>query len=113
MVDQKHSENSLSLEIDSRTFILEAEAVNNIRKMLLLGLCSYGEIERLENEQEIHQLMPGFKIPERLRVRHPTESRDTTGRFAAALLDLELACTLQSELTLREKVAGTSAPCLD
>lgn len=110
MVDQKSTETPLAMEIDDRLYVLEGEAIENVRRMLMIGLAAYGELERLENEQGIHELMPGAKIPERLRVKHPTESRDTTGQFAAALLDLEFACTLKSELALREHMAAPRAP---
>ncbi len=73
------------------SIILEGDDVELIRRMLLIGLSSYGEIERLQNEQEIVEEIAGQPLKDELRVVHPTGSADTAGQFAAALLTLQCA----------------------
>ena len=48
---------------------------------LLIGLDSYGEIERLDNAVEVLKIC-NTEIPESLRPIHPTGSADTVGIFA-------------------------------
>jgi len=55
--------------------------LDKCRDMLLVGLASYGEIERLWEAQ--HEC--GRNIPEDLRVIDPSGSCTTTGEFAEAL----------------------------
>ena len=50
---------------------VDPQVVREIRRALLIGLQSFGEIERLDDAQDIFEL-GGKKIPERLRVIHPT-----------------------------------------
>lgn len=71
-------------------FVLEGEALDRVRRAVLIGLASYGEIERLSNAQQIREAC-SREVPEDLRVLHPTGAADTTSDFAAALLDLEYA----------------------
>jgi hypothetical protein len=65
------------------------ESLEKIRDMLLIGLASYGEIERLENAQKLEKLCE-TKIPEDLRVIHPTGSADTVSDFAEALRQVDI-----------------------
>lgn len=60
-----------------------------IHEPLLVGLASYGEIERLANAQGIAELA-GQSIPPGLRVIHPTGSADTVSAFAEALRTLNV-----------------------
>lgn len=56
------------------------------RDMLLIGLASYGEIERVWHAQTDHSAQHcGSKIPENLRVIDLAGSCGTTGDFAEAL----------------------------
>ena len=62
--------------------------IRDVRRALLIGLESFGEIERLLNrypaiESEIARFGEGF-MPV-----HPTESADTVGVFALALRTLD------------------------
>ncbi|MCB2262483.1 MAG: hypothetical protein LGR52_06025 [Candidatus Thiosymbion ectosymbiont of Robbea hypermnestra] len=66
------------------TLTLTGETIANIRDALLIGLASYGEIERLSAAQEIRASY-GKKIERDRRVIHPTGASDTVSCFAAAL----------------------------
>lgn len=61
----------------------------DIRKALIVGLHSLGEIERLDNAYRIHAELAGESIPDDLCPIHPTGSADTVGTFANALSYLE------------------------
>lgn len=69
-------------------YVFEHDQVKQIRHALLIGLDSFGEIERLVNARELHEL-GGEKVPENLRALHPTGAADTVCKFAAALRYLE------------------------
>jgi hypothetical protein len=64
------------------------ESLEKIREVLLIGLASYGEIERLSHAQQIEKLR-GNEIPEDLRVIH-TGSVETVSEFAEALIYVDL-----------------------
>jgi hypothetical protein len=66
------------------TITLDAEQVRDIRKALVIGLTSYGEIERLSNLAGMADLC-GKSVEEDSRPIHPTGSADTVGIFASAL----------------------------
>jgi len=52
----------------------------------LIGLDSYGEIERIDDEfGKIDSFAKGNPIPETIRPIHPTGANDTIGVFAEAL----------------------------
>ncbi len=73
-------------KIDNKWLILDAETQNAINNALLIGLESYGEIERISNEVGAADLCTGSdRIPDSVRPIHPTGSADTIGVFAAAL----------------------------
>lgn len=72
----------------TETLTLDAEEIRAIRKALLIGLDSFGEIERLSNRQGIAELA-GNPTPEGSKVIHPTGSSETIGDFAMALRYLE------------------------
>lgn len=67
--------------------VLDCDDIALIREALLIGLASYGEIERLQNEQNLCALT-GNPVTADLAVIHPTGSADTVGLFAAALRSL-------------------------
>lgn len=71
------------------TVELEADQLSTIRRALLVGLSSYGEIERLSNAQEIlgkrGKETLGDETWDLLAVQHPTGACDTISEFADAL----------------------------
>lgn len=67
---------------------LDSEAIAAIRHALLIGLESYGEVERLISECEIAEMV-GRPQSENLRPIHPTGTSTTVSDFAAALRYLE------------------------
>jgi hypothetical protein len=69
-------------------YVLDHDQVKQIRHALLIGLDSFGEIERLVNARELHEL-GGDKLPEELCALHPTGAADTVSLFAGALRSLE------------------------
>jgi hypothetical protein len=69
------------------TIQLDAEAVQAIRHALIVGLDSYGEVERL-CEYAAAMESVGSPLPDSATPRHPTGSRETVGQFAAALARL-------------------------
>ena len=69
---------------NENTTSLDVEAVAAIRRALVVGLQSYGEIERIASCMEIaKQSGPG--IPDDCVPIHPTGQNDTIGLFADAL----------------------------
>ncbi len=62
-----------------------------IRRALLIGLDSYGEIERIDNAFGIQKLA-GNDVADDLKPRHPTagDPGEAIGEFAQALRLLEL-----------------------
>lgn len=69
---------------DENTINLDAEQVKAIRSALIIGLSSFGEIERLCNQADIHESYEA-PLPEGLKPIHPTGCVDTVGVFANAL----------------------------
>jgi hypothetical protein len=55
-----------------------------IRRALRIGLTCYGEIEQRRNAMALYETI-GKKLPEDLRVLHPTGTADVVSDFAAAL----------------------------
>jgi len=72
---------------------LVCEMMEKIRDVLLIGLTSYGEIERLADAQEKEKVC-GNEIPDGLRVIHPTGSADTVSDFAEALSSVDTVMRL-------------------
>jgi hypothetical protein len=71
------STNNLTLDESTRRTIINA---------LLIGLESYGEVDRLTEAADVAEhLDNGLKIPDTLRPIHPTGSSDTIGMFTSAL----------------------------
>ncbi|GAB1394487.1 hypothetical protein MASR1M60_26510 [Rhodocyclaceae bacterium] len=68
---------------------IDLETCRAIRKVLLIGLSSFGEIERLDNAYSIHTDIAGEAIPDDLRPLLPTGSAGTCGDFADALAALD------------------------
>ncbi len=55
-----------------------------VRRALRIGLTCYGEIEQRRNAMALYETA-GKKLPEDLRVLHPTGTSDVVSDFAAAL----------------------------
>lgn len=73
-------------KINNKCLLLDAETQSAINNALLIGLESYGEIERISNEVGVEDLCPSSgRIPDSVRPIHPTGSADTIGIFATAL----------------------------
>lgn len=64
---------------------LNEEEVTMVRRALLVGLESYGEIQRLQNAVELCK-MAGESVPKQMKPFDPTGSADTICDFAEALL---------------------------
>ncbi|HYC38058.1 MAG TPA: hypothetical protein VEC19_16635 [Usitatibacter sp.] len=73
-----------------KSFVLERDSIEAIRRALLTGLAAYGEVERLTNQVEVLKAI-NREVPEGLQVQHPTGSADTVREFAEALRMLEYA----------------------
>lgn len=72
--------------INNDCLILDAEQQKGINYALLIGLESFGELERINDEVGKYDLVPSLeKIPESIRPIHPTGANDTISAFAAAL----------------------------
>lgn len=66
--------------------LLDNEQQEEITKALLIGLGSFGEIKRINDEVGKYELVPSMgKLPESIRPTHPTGANDTIGVFADAL----------------------------
>jgi hypothetical protein len=79
------------------------EAYETLREchwMLLIGLASFGEIERLQNAHIIHGRFT--EIHEDLRVTHPTGSAETVRKFAEALINLDILMRQMRDLDTEE-----------
>lgn len=63
-------------------------SIRHIRHALLIGLESFGEVERVIDRFELLTVC-GRHVDKELRPLHPTGSADTIGRFASALRYLE------------------------
>ncbi len=73
-------------KINNKEVILDIEQQKEINHALLIGLDSFGEIERISNEVGIEDLCPSSgRIPDSIRPIHPTGSADTISIFATAL----------------------------
>lgn len=79
---------SASGELPAGSVVLLPEEVKAIRHALLIGLDSYGEIERLSACAKWHEEKSGQPLGE-LRPLHPTGNDVTISDFAAALRHLE------------------------
>jgi hypothetical protein len=72
------------------------ETVKLFRKIMLWGLASYGELQRLQNQVQIHEASRR-EIPAGLRVIEPTGNADAVGEFAEALAMLDEGEPLQCD----------------
>lgn len=75
------------MAIGNFTLELDREAVDAIRHALLVGLSSYGEIERVLDRIE-GITGAGIEVDDSFIPRHPTGSAETTSVFATALSHL-------------------------
>jgi hypothetical protein len=73
---------------------IDLAACRSIRKALLIGLSSLGEIERVSREVSCRNNV-GESIPDGLHPIHPTGTDDTIGNFAEALMYVDV---LENEL---------------
>lgn len=72
--------------------LLNAEQQKEINLALLIGLDSYGEIERVIDKIKVAENITGIgKLPKEIHPLHPTGSADTVGMFAAALRYMQKA----------------------
>ena len=69
---------------EQRGVVLDEDQAAIVRKALRIGLTCYGEIELRRNAMARHEVC-GEKLPEDLRVLHPTGTCDVVSDFAAAL----------------------------
>lgn len=69
----------------NNSLILDTEQKKVITDALLIGLGSFGEIERIDDEVQGFDLARTVQIPDSVRPTHPTGSNDTIGLFAEAL----------------------------
>lgn len=91
---------------------LEVEQVERIRHALLIGLAAYGEIERLQNAQELASMSPAMaeEMKDQLQVLHPTGQAETVGEFAAALREIEgIDATVRGGGDRTLQVVGTAS----
>ena len=66
--------------------LLNAEQQREINRALLIGLDSFGEIERVTNAIKMTENLTGIgKLPKSVHPLHPTGSTDTVGMFVAAM----------------------------
>ncbi len=75
---------------------IDIEAVASVRRMLLIGLSAYGEIERLDARWDLVN-RAGEHPDEELKPIHPTGCCDTVSQFADALLYLDNLTTTEGE----------------
>lgn len=75
--------------------LIDLETCRAIRKALIIGLSSYGEIERLGNAYSMHTEIAGETIPGDLHPTHPTGAADTVADFADAMASVDW---IESEL---------------
>jgi hypothetical protein len=85
--------------------LIDLETCRAIRKALIIGLSSFGEIERLGNAYSIHTGIACEAIPDDLRPVHPTGAADTVGHFADALASVDW---IESEIREAERDPPTS-----
>ena len=79
--------NSKTLMNDSPTDLLCQ--IRFIRRTLVTGLASFGEIERLSNQYDCAKVC-NAEISDRFSPRHPTGTADGASTFAEALALVEL-----------------------
>lgn len=90
-------------------FVLEEEAIAQIRKTLLIGLAHYGELERVDETQSgIYPHLERMGVPAQMLkdmrvVGQAGAFPGGAGEFAEALLALEFAPTLENEVALLRK----------
>ncbi len=84
---------------------IDLESCRAIRKALLVGLHSFGEIERLDDTWQRHEIS-NKELSRELRPIHPTGNAETVGYFADALSAIDWI-----ETELRE--ADEAAPASD
>lgn len=79
-------------KINNKWLILDAETQNAINNALLIGLESYGEVERISNEIEVEKFTSAMpSMPDSVSPIHPIGSAGTIGVFAAALRYMQQA----------------------
>lgn len=84
--------------------LIDLETCLAIRKALIIGLSSFGEIERLDDTWQRHEIS-NKKLSRELRPIHPTGAADTVGHFAEALAAVDW---IESEIRDTERDPPTS-----
>lgn len=72
------------------TLALDHQALKAIRRALITGLDSFGEIERVLEYVATYKSL-GREVPEEVIPTHPTGLNDTISDFASAFRYLEIA----------------------
>jgi hypothetical protein len=102
--------NSMGGSIAPSGVRIEPEQIEAIREVLLIGLASFGEIERLSNAVDIEEDICRRPVPKEFHPIHPTGSADTVCKFADALRSLDTIawaiCNKQEVVLKTEKLAG-------
>lgn len=76
--------------MSAQTLKLGSEEISAIRHALLIGLESFGELERVIDEAGKLKLI-GQQLPDEITPIHPTGLNDTISGFVSALRYLEQA----------------------
>lgn len=76
-------ENGIGENLDA-DITLDREHAESILHALLIGLDSYGEIERIDDAHRLFASM-NRDLPDELKPLHPTGAPDTIGTFTNAL----------------------------
>ncbi|HZQ61641.1 MAG TPA: hypothetical protein VFC24_09850 [Casimicrobiaceae bacterium] len=74
----------MAVNDSSKGTLITDEELRSLLNVTLVGLASYGEVERLYEACQSLELF-NRAVPEELRVIHPTASSETIGEFADAL----------------------------
>ena len=69
---------------EQQVVTLNEDQAATIRKALRIGLTCYGEIEQRRNAMALYEVS-AEKLPNHLRILHPTGTSDVVSDFAAAL----------------------------
>lgn len=95
MVDDNGTQGQASRNIPLEDALSKLRA---IRHALLIGLDSFGEVERVIDEYELAEhLRPGM-LRKKLCPVHPTGSNETIGQFAEALRFVDIMeCEAEAE----------------
>ncbi len=74
--------------MNNPTHTIDQSSIDAIREALVIGLTSFGEIDRLTEETKLLQAI-GKPVPEQMLPMHPTACIGTVSTFSAAFMELE------------------------